>query len=53
VGLGAWEEENAGEGYGASDGWLVEGNGGLLNEEAPGLDVFGGLDHAAIADVPF
>jgi hypothetical protein len=53
VGLGTWEEEDAGERDGAGDGGLVEGNGCLLNEETPGLDVFGGLDHAAIADVPF
>ena len=40
-----WEEEDAGEGDGAGDGGVVGGDGGLLNEVAPGFEVLAGFDH--------
>lgn len=53
VGLGTWEEENAGEGDGACERWMVKGYGCLLDKETPGFDALGRFDHEAVADVTF
>ena len=51
VGFRAWEEEDAGEGDGSGDGGVIEVDGGLLDEVAPGLEVFAGLDHDTVTEV--
>ena len=53
MGFRAWEEEDAGEGNGSGDGGVVDGNGSLLDEVAPWLEVLAGLDHNAITQVAF
>lgn len=51
--FGTGEEEDAGEGDGSGDGGVVEVDGGLLDEVAPGLEVFAGLDHDTVTEVAF
>jgi hypothetical protein len=51
MGFRAWEEEDAGEGDGSGDGGVVDGDGSLLDEVAPGFEVLAGFDHHAVAEV--
>ena len=49
----AREEEDAGEGDGTCDGGMVEADGSLLDEVAPGLEVFAGFDHDTVTEMAF
>lgn len=51
VSFGAWEEKCAGQADGACDDGMFGGDGSLLDEETPRLDLFGRFDHATVANV--
>ena len=49
MGFGSREDKDDGQGDWARDSGMVSGYGGLLNEVAPGFEVFAGFEHYAIA----